>query len=132
KIREYRSITPIILTEASLVEGTIAILKAAGLVVVTPEQAFSAQELEYKGYTSIVCVLPFPDENEEAKKVSKQLIEEYNPAAVFSIEKTGKNEKGTYHNMRGHDYSQGRARVDYLIEESMKLKIPTISIGDGG
>ena len=40
--------------------------------------------------------------------------------------------RGTYHNMLGQDYSEGRARIDYLVEEAGKRHIPTIGIGDGG
>ncbi|WP_438312007.1 DUF4392 domain-containing protein [Sporosarcina sp. FA9] len=132
KVREYRSVIPLILTEKTLVEATISILKAAGLAVVTPEQALVAQKLDGKGYTSVACILPFPCEDEEAKIVSIKLIEDYNPAAVICIEKTGKNIKGTYHSMQGLDYSKGRARVDYLVEKAMENNIPTIAIGDGG
>ncbi|MEK5108921.1 DUF4392 domain-containing protein [Cytobacillus sp. FSL K6-0129] len=131
-IREYRGAIPIILTEESLVKATIPILKAAGLAVVTPEQALAAQQYHEKGYTSVACILPFPTEDHEADEVSSQLINQFNPAAVISIEKAGKGEKGTYHNMRGHDYSSGRARIDYLINKAMDNNIPTIAIGDGG
>ncbi|WP_438312001.1 DUF4392 domain-containing protein [Sporosarcina sp. FA9] len=132
RIRECCSAIPIILTEESLVKTTIPVLRAAGLAVVTPEQALMAQKLSGRGYTSVACILPFPCEDEEAKIASKKLVEKYNPAAVICIEKAGKSEKGTYHNMRGYDYSQGRARVDYLVEHAMENGIPTIAIGDGG
>lgn len=85
-----------------------------------------------KGYTSVVCILPFPAEDDEAKIVATQLINEMNPAAVICIEKAGKGEDGAYYNMRGHDYSPGRARVDYLVEEARNVGIPTIAVGDGG
>ncbi|KIL32856.1 DUF4392 domain-containing protein [Bacillus subtilis] len=131
-VRECRSAIPVILTEESLIETTIPVLKAAGLAVVTPKQAWEAQELREKGYTSVVCILPFPAEDDEAKIVATQLINEMNPAAVICIEKAGKGEDGAYYNMRGHDYSPGRARVDYLVEEARNVGIPTIAVGDGG
>ena len=40
--------------------------------------------------------------------------------------------RGTYHNMLGQDYSEGRARIDYLVEEARTRGIPTIGVGDGG
>jgi hypothetical protein len=40
--------------------------------------------------------------------------------------------RGTYHNMFGQDYSEGRARIDYLVEEAGERRILTIGIGDGG
>lgn len=51
---------------------------------------------------------------------------------LFCIEKAGFNAKGIYHNMRGHDYSAGRARIDYLVFEAQKRQILTVGIGDGG
>lgn len=131
-IRECRGSIPMILTEETLIEATIPVLKAAGLAVVTPEQAIAAQEYQEKGYTSVACILPFPTEDKKAEVFANQLINKFNPAAVISIEKAGRGERGTYHNMRGHDYSPGRARVDYLIDKAREMGVSTLAIGDGG
>lgn len=131
-LRECRGSIPMILTEETLIEATVPILKAAGLAVVTPEQAIAAQEYHEKGYTSVACIMPFPTEDQEAEVFATKLINEFDPAAIISIEKAGRGERGTYHNMRGHDYSPGRARIDYLIDKAREMSIPTLAIGDGG
>ena len=51
---------------------------------------------------------------------------------MIAIEREGITPRGTYHNMLGQDYSEGRARIDYLVEEAGKRHIPTIGVGDGG
>lgn len=132
RIRELTSAIPVIFSEVSLLPSIKPVLSAAGLSVVSLEQAQIAQKEKSRGQTSVACLLPFTEDDVEAPKQAKKLIEEMNPAMVISIEKAGFNEAGIYHNMRGHDYSFGRARVDYLIEEARKKKILTIGIGDGG
>jgi len=131
-IRLCRSAIPVILTEESLIPSIKQVMKAAGLCVVTPHQALKAQEMSNKGYTSVACLLPFPSDDNEAIAASEKLLAEFNPAAVICIEKAGKNENGIYHNMRGYDFSEDRARVDYLVNEARKRGIPTLGIGDGG
>jgi len=131
-IRLCRNAIPIILTEATLVTSMEAVLRAAGLCVVTSDQALKAQEMGNKGYTAVVTVLPFPIEDNEARLMAKSLLKEMNPAIVICIEKADRNEKGIYHNMRGFDYSENRARIDILVNEAKSREIPTIGIGDGG
>jgi len=132
KLREYKNVIPIILTEESLIETTKPVLRAAGFAVVSPEEALSANDNSNKGYTSVVCLLPYTDENESAVSCAESLLNKYKPAAIFSIEKAGRTDNNTYHNMRGHDYSHGRARVDYMFEIAKERGIPTLGIGDGG
>lgn len=131
-IRLCRNAIPIILTEATLVASMEAVLRAAGLCVVSSDQALKAQEMETKGFTAVVTVLPFPMEDNEARLMAESLLEEMNPAVVICIEKADRNKKGIYHNMRGFDYSENRARIDILVNEAKSRGIPTIGIGDGG
>ncbi|KIL32851.1 DUF4392 domain-containing protein [Bacillus subtilis] len=131
-IRESRDAIPVIFIEESLINTVKPILRAAGLCVVTLEEALSANNQAEKGYTSIACVLPFPSDEKSAKLKVEFLIEELKPAAVICIEKTGMNTCGVYHNMKGHDYSEGYAKIDFLIQKARNLGIPTIGIGDGG
>lgn len=131
-IRESRDAIPVIFTEEGLVDTLEPVLRAAGLCVVTIEEALSANQHVNKGYTSIVCLMPFPSYLEEAKEKTDFLINKLNPAAVISVEKTGANTHGVYHNMKGHDYSDGYARIDFLVQKARTLGIPTIGIGDGG
>jgi len=131
-IRLCRTAVPVILTEESLVKPIEAVTRAAGLCVVSPEEARKAQELAHQGYTSVACVLGFPADDQEAVARSKELIKEMDPAALICVEKAGRNEKGIYHSMRGFVYSEGRARIDFLVKEARSAGIPTIGIGDGG
>ena len=132
KIRELTKAVPLIISEASLIPPIGAVTQAAGLSVVTPEQAHIAENNKQKGQTSVACMLPFTTEKTAAADEAKKLLDEYNPALIISIEKAGVNAAGIFHNMRGHDYSAGRARVDHLILEGKTRGIPTIGIGDGG
>lgn len=132
RIRELTSAIPVIFTERGLVPSIKAVVSAAGLSVVSLEQAKIANREKSRGQTSVACVLPFAEEDSAASIQARELIAELNPRMVVCIEKAGFNEMGIYHNMRGHDYSLGRARIDYLVEEARKAKILTVGIGDGG
>ncbi|WP_303150479.1 glutamate cyclase domain-containing protein [uncultured Cloacibacillus sp.] len=132
RIREITSAVPVIITEASLVTSISAVTQASGLSVVTVEQAVAALEKRSQGQTSVACVLPFTENDGEAAQEAKELLEKFDPAMVISIEKAGYNEKKIYHNMRGYDYSPGRARVDYLVEAARIRGVTTVGVGDGG
>ena len=132
RIREITAAIPIIVTEATLVDPIAQVVQASGLSVVTLEQARIAQERAEQGQTSVACVLPFTEDDASGPAEAQKLLDKLDPAMIVSIEKAGFNEKGIYHNMRGHDYSAGRARVDYLVLEARKRKILTVGVGDGG
>lgn len=132
RIREITGAIPVIVTEASLAEPISAVVQCAGLSVVTVEQAIAAQNGAAQGKTSIACVIPFTEEDAEGENNARRLMDEFDPAIVMCIEKAGFNEKKIYHNMRGHDYSPGRARVDYLVEEAKRRGVLTVGVGDGG
>lgn len=132
RIRELTSAIPVIFTEKDLVPSIKPVVSAAGLCVVSLEQAKIADRERARGQTSVACVLPFPEDDAEASLQARKLIAEMSPAMVISIEKAGFNEAGIYHNMRGHDFSFGRARIDYLVEEAKRANIATVGIGDGG
>lgn len=132
RIREISSAIPIIITEHSLVEPIAKVVQASGLSVVTVEQAKAAQAKANQGPTSVACVLPFTEDDSKAESEAKVLMDMFSPKMLFCIEKAGFNDKGIYHNMRGHDYSAGRARIDYLVFEAQKRQVLTVGIGDGG
>lgn len=67
-----------------------------------------------------------PEENE-----FHQLIEDYNPKGLISIERCGKNRFEQYANMRGVSIGDYTAPIDELFLLCQGL-IPTIGIGDGG
>ncbi|QGZ63327.1 glutamate cyclase domain-containing protein [Paraburkholderia acidisoli] len=115
--------------EATLIDTTAAILTSAGLTVLPYEQAKLARD---DGSLAVVCVEAFPVEDEPAKRAAAALIEKYRPALFFSTERVGRNADGIYCSMRGIDYGMGRARIDYLFDEAIERKIPTVAVGDGG
>lgn len=77
-------------------------------------------------------MIPLSSNPDEARKTSHDLFDYLDPAMVICIEKTGPNEKGIFHNMKGFDYSEGYARVDIVVMQAGQLGIPTLGIGDGG
>lgn len=60
-----------------------------------------------------------------------QLIEDYNPRGLISIERCGKNRFEQYANMRGISIGDYTAPIDELFLLCQGL-IPTIGVGDGG
>ncbi|WP_028206909.1 glutamate cyclase domain-containing protein [Paraburkholderia nodosa] len=115
--------------EETLIETTAAILTTAGMTVLPYEQAKIARD---DGSLAVVCIEAFPVDDVQAKIVSPELIEKYKPALFFSTERVGRNVDGIYCSMRGIDYGMGRARIDYLFDECIERKVPTVAVGDGG
>lgn len=115
--------------EETLIKTTSAILTCAGLTVLPYEQAKIARD---DGSLAVVCVEPFPLDEATARAVSKSVIDTYRPALFFSTERVGRNVDGIYCSMRGIDYGMGRARIDFLFDEAIAQKIPTVAVGDGG
>ena len=71
----------------------------------------------------------FPNTSkEESLKFSQQIIEEYNPSVLISIERCGITEKNRYLNISSQDISDYNALIDVLFD----LHKNTIGIGDGG
>jgi hypothetical protein len=77
-------------------------------------------------------VLKVPVESEQASSQAQQLLKDYNPAVLLSIERPGWNVKHEYHNMRGLNISGIVGKTDYLFELGRKAGVLTISVGDGG
>jgi len=121
---------PIIVTDESLLEPVGATLKAAGQAVVSMEQAERATA--NRRFCSVAVVRGYPIDDAAARDQAKSMMTELKPRVVISVERAGMTPRGTYHNMLGQDYSEGRARIDYLVEESSRQRVPTVGIGDGG
>jgi D-glutamate cyclase len=121
---------PIVVTDSSLLEPIGATLRAAGLAVVTFEEAKRATS--NRRFCGVAVAVGYPVPDDEARVEAKRMLEEFAPSAVIAIERAGMTERGTYHNMLGQDYSEGRARIDYLVEAASERRIPTIGVGDGG
>jgi D-glutamate cyclase len=121
---------PVVVTDTSLSKPVGATLRVAGLSVVTLAEARRAtSNIRFCG---VAVVLGYPLGDDEAKNEAKRMLDELSPSAVIAIERAGMTPRGTYHNMLGQDFTEGRSRIDYLVEEASNRRIPTIGVGDGG
>lgn len=103
-----------------------------------------ASALKALGYhpviiTDVFCKGFFEPENLDVvymnmtadKKYCEDLLQNYTPVGLISIERCGKNINNDYANMRGISITKNTAPIDDLFELVFG-KIPTIGIGDGG
>lgn len=123
---------PVLLVEDEIIQPMKATMVGANLVPLHPHEALEASRSAQKGAVHSCSVVGFPKELEAAKKASRELIKEFSPWAVVTIEKGGMNEKGVIHTSKGFDTSNYTAKIDCLIDEAKRRGIPTIGIGDGG
>jgi hypothetical protein len=121
---------PVVVTDTSLLQPIGATLRAAGQAIVSLDAAKRATS--NRRFCSVAVMRGFPLEDAEARAEAKRLLDELHPKAVIAVERAGMTPRGTYHNMLGQDYSEGRARIDYLVQEAAMSGIPTIGVGDGG
>jgi D-glutamate cyclase len=121
---------PAVVTDTSLLEPIGATLRAAGQAIVDLPAAKRATS--NRRFSSVAVMRGFPVDDAEARAEAKRVLEELRPKAVIAVERAGMTPRGTYHNMLGQDYSEGRARIDYLVQEAAKSGVPTIGVGDGG
>ncbi len=125
-----RRAIPVVVAEAALLPGIGEILRAAGLALVTLEEA---RRTAMPGGRLAVAVLhPYPLEDEAARAAAGPLLDQLAPALAFSTERVGRNARGVYHNMRGVDFGMGRARIDHLFDAALARGIPSVAVGDGG
>ncbi len=119
----------ILVCEEALIEPHAAIFRAAGLSVLSHEEARHASR---DGSLAAISIESFPSTDAEANPASKEMLDRFKPALLFSAERVGRANDGVYYSMRGIDYGMGRARVDYLFDEALRRGIPTVCVGDGG
>ncbi len=121
---------PIVLTDASLLQKVGKMVELAGPNVMTPEQADTA--VATPRFTAVASLLGGEIEDTAARAQADALLDLYQPKVVISVERAGMTADGTYRNALGQDYSEGRARLDYVVTAAMARGIPTIGVGDGG
>lgn len=85
-----------------------------------------------KGTRNTGAIIPFPYEDEEAKKAAKELIDKYDPKALFTLETLGPNRRGIIHSALGFDMTSGLPKLHHLFEEASKRGILTIAGIDCG
>jgi len=64
----------------------------------------------------------------ESQVFARQLLQQYDPKLLISVERCGITRKGICINFRGVDISAHNAKIDYLFQPDL----PSIGIGDGG
>jgi hypothetical protein len=74
----------------------------------------------------------FPYGDVESQKAAQEILDEYQPSMIITLEKLSPNEKGIIHTVRGFDHTNSHAKVHHLINQAMDRNILTIGIGDGG
>lgn len=75
-----------------------------------------------------VVYVPFTADN----SFFSNLIDQYKPACLISIERCGRNIDGEYANMRGVSIRKQTAPIDLMFLLAKQKKILTIGVGDGG
>lgn len=119
-----------VVAEESLMASMGPVFSRAGMSLVTRERA-AAYRRDH-GALAMAVMTPMTTEDDDAVRAATDLLDALNPALVVSAERAGRNERGVYHNARGMDYGQGRARADVVVEQAQDRSIPVVAIGDGG
>lgn len=112
-----------------------ALIKAfnAKPVIICPEDAKPAVEALSALLTdSVAKARVFTKDKSKAAECADAVIAEGQPKAVISIECSGANESGVYHNARGLDVTAVQAKQDILFEKLCKAGVPNLAIGDLG
>lgn len=125
-----RSAVAHVVAEESLMAGMEPVFSRAGLSVVTREQA-AAYRRDH-GSLAMAVMTPMTTDDAEAPRAAERILDAVDPALVVSTERAGRNVKGVYHNARGMDYGQGRARADVVVELARSRSIQVVAVGDGG
>ncbi len=112
-----------------------ALIKAfnAKPVIICPEDARPAVEALSAFLTdSEVKAIAFTKDASKAAECADRIISEGMPKAVISIECSGANHSGVYHNARGLDVTAVQAKQDILFQKLCEAGVLNLSIGDLG
>ncbi len=116
---------PVYISEERNLAPVFAASTAAGVSIV------SRDDIEQRAEAALA--VPYPLGQEGALAKAKDLLDDFEPKAIISVEKTGPNEKGVFHTITGVEIpSDGQAHVYRMMEEAQRRGILTIGIGDGG
>lgn len=110
--------------------GAISLYKAfeacgATPIMVCGDPLASAMESDYRIHKLPVGELS----REERLQAADDILAQYNPQLVISIERPGQAADAGYYNMRGESITSHAASFDEVMYEA---GCPTIAIGDGG
>lgn len=121
---------PVLAVEPGLVAAAERVVRGAGLVALTPDEARKAAKSDHVIHAA--AVVPWPADPIAARERSREVLEGLNPTAVVAIEKGGMNARGRIHTRKGYDVTGPIAKVDPLVEAAREAGVATIGIGDGG
>jgi len=85
-----------------------------------------------RAISETVPVFAFPTKDESARAKAEQLLSEYKPSLMISIERPGWNKKKVYHTMAGLNISDVVGKTDYLFKLASRHEVVTVAVGDGG
>ncbi|MFT5393239.1 MAG: hypothetical protein ACI8PT_003440 [Gammaproteobacteria bacterium] len=121
---------PVLLADEPIIDKVAGVARIAGCNIVNLEQARMAASLPR--FTQVATTATAPVGDAAARDDAPRLLQSLAPKAVIAIERAGLTADGTYRNALGQDYSEGRARLDYLVQAARDAGVSTIGIGDGG
>jgi len=113
-------VMPVFIVGENDLEGMKASARAIGLNV------------EDYQYQNTAMVLPFPTDVKEAEVRARELVQQYKPSALFSVETLGPNAVGVYHSVLGFDVGAKLPKLHALFDEAKKNGILTVAGIDGG
>ncbi len=125
-----RDVIPVLLAEEGLLGPLSGIFQAAGMSVVTLEQA--RRTSLPGGRMSVVVPRAYPQTDDEGRSAAGPLLDELQPSLLFSTERVGRSVDGRYYGARGADLGNVPSRIDYVFDEARRRGIPTVGVGDGG
>jgi len=115
---------PILLTEERNIEPIKASCESLGLKISDYES--------FRKKNRIGFIRSYPYNDDESRKIAPEILDDYEPSLVITIEKLSPNEKGVIHTVRGFDHTHSHAKLHHLVNEARKRNILTVGIGDGG
>ena len=87
----------------------------------------------FKKRNHVALALPYPLGEKNGETFAHELIKEYKPKVIITVEKHGPSASGKYHSIMGVGRSPELvANVKFLTDLAQKIDTFTIGIGDGG
>ena len=121
---------PFLFVEDQIVAPITAVIHAAGLRCVEPEQALAARD--GSGALHVASVIALPTDRAKAAVVAEEILDRFDVGAFVAVEKGGENRRGHIRTSRGADTTDALAKADALLEACRSRGIPSVGIGDGG
>lgn len=122
------NVTPVLLIDAAQISEIQATCRAAGLNVFDLKEGLHAGAVRGKS----VSVVPFPIDEDEARRFAAELLDLTMPVAVIAVERPSGNENGIYHNIAGQALNEITAKTDVIFHQARAQNILTVAIADGG